>query len=243
MAAAPGASEERDPSGGPRLVEASGAAEPEDELPKAKPSRVTSEERERDRELVRAVQAGDQAAFRELFERYHRRAYAVAFGVVRNKQDALDVVQEAFVKVHRHIQGFQGTSSFYTWLYRIVMNLSIDHVRRRKGTSLDYDDGIGRGDDEVAGDGALLPTVADANPRKTVLRRELAEAMQKALDTLPEHHRAVILLRELEGLSYEEMARVLEVPKGTIMSRLFHARRKMQAELEPYLQGDLDIRE
>ena len=236
MAMAQGASEDRDAG-------TQAPASPEPALPKAKRSRITPEERERDRELVRAVQGGDTVAFRELYDRYHRRAYAVAFGVVRNPQDAMDVVQEAFVKVHKHIQGFQGTSSFYTWLYRIVMNLSIDHVRRRKGTNLDYDDGIGRGDDEVAGDGALLPSLSDANPRKTVLRRELVEAMQQALDTLPEHHRAVILLRELEGLSYEEMARVLEVPKGTIMSRLFHARKKMQAELAPYLEGDLDIRE
>lgn len=233
---AQGASEDRDAG-------ARAPADPDPPLPKAKRSRITPEERERDRALVRAVQGGDSVAFRELYDRYHRRAYAVAFGVLRNRQDAMDAVQEAFVKVHKHIQGFQGTSSFYTWLYRIVMNLSIDQVRRRKGTSLDYDDGIGRSDDEVAGDGALLPTVSDANPRKTVLRRELVDAMQKALETLPEHHRAVILLRELEGLSYEEMARVLEVPKGTIMSRLFHARKKMQAELTPYLAGDLDIRD
>ena len=87
--------------------------------------------RQEDAELVKRLQAGDQAAFRKLFERYQRRAYAVAFGVVKNQHDALDVVQEAFIKVHKHIGTFQGTSSFYTWLYRIVMNLAIDHVRRR----------------------------------------------------------------------------------------------------------------
>jgi len=220
--------------------------DPDDEP--SKPSNIkkkaNAEERERDKALVRAVQRGDQAAFRELFDRYHRRAYAVAFGVVKSKQDALDIVQEAFIKVHRHIQSFQGTSSFYTWLYRIVMNLSIDHVRRaKKGKDLDYDDKVRREDDAVAGDGTLLPTILDGNPRKTVMRRELAEAIQAALDELPEYHRAVILLREVEGLSYEEMARVLKVPKGTIMSRLFHARRKMQEQLQDYLGGDLDIRE
>lgn len=195
-----------------------------------------------DRELVRRVQEGDQAAFRTLFERYHRRAYAVAYGVVKNKQDALDVVQDGFVKVHRHIDSFQGTSSFYTWLYRIIMNLSIDHVRRRRNAKgLEYDDAVGRGDEDVAGDGTLLPRILDGNPGKTVIRRELLGRIQKALEELPEYHRAVILLREVEGLSYEEMAEILEVPKGTIMSRLFHARKKMQAELSDYMDGELDI--
>ena len=195
-----------------------------------------------DRELVERVQRGDETAFRTLFERYHRRAYSVAFGVVKNKQDALDVVQDGFVKVHRHIGTFQGTSSFYTWLYRIIMNLAIDHVRRRKNAKgVEYDDGIGRAADEVAGDGTLLPRMLDANPGKTVVRRELLAKIQTALDELPEYHRAVILLREIEGLSYEEMAQVLGVPKGTIMSRLFHARKKMQASLSDYMDGDLDI--
>lgn len=194
-----------------------------------------------DRELVRRVQEGDQEAFRALFERYHRRAYAVALGVVKNKQDALDVVQDGFVKVHRHIGKFQGQSSFYTWLYRIVMNLSIDHIRRRRNAKgLEYDDKVGR-DDELAGDGTLLPRILDSNPGKTVIRRELLGRIQSALDELPEHHRAVILLREVEGLSYEEMAAVLDVPKGTIMSRLFHARKKMQASLSDYMDGDLEI--
>lgn len=195
-----------------------------------------------DQDLVRRVQEGDEAAFKELFDRYHRRAYAVAFGVVKNKQDALDIVQDAFIKVHRHIQSFQGSSSFYTWLYRIVMNLAIDHVRRhKKGKDLDYDDRVGRSEEDVAGDGSIVPRMAEANPRKTVLRKELTERIQKALEELPEYHRAVILLREVEGLSYEEMAQILKVPKGTIMSRLFHARRKMQASLGDYLHGDLDI--
>lgn len=206
--------------------------------------RATPEERARDQALVRKLQRGDPTAFRELFDRYHRRAFAVAFGVVRNKQDALDVVQEAFLKVHKHIESFQGTSSFYTWLYRIVMNLSIDHVRRNKrGRSVELDERFKRSDEAVVGDGAVLPTYLGTNPRRTALRRELIERVDKALDGLPEHHRAVLLLREVEGLSYEEMARILEVPKGTIMSRLFHARRKMQESLAEYVEGELDILE
>lgn len=195
-----------------------------------------------DKTLVARVQEGDERAFRILFDRYHRRAYAVAYGVVKNKQDAMDIVQDGFVKVHRHIAKFQGTSSFYTWLYRIIMNLSIDHVRRRKNAKgVEYDDRVGREADEVAGDGTLLPRILDENPGKTVIRRELLEKIQAALEELPEYHRAVIVLREIEGLSYEEMSQVLGVPKGTIMSRLFHARKKMQAALSDYMQGELSI--
>ena len=193
-----------------------------------------------DHDLVQRVQAGDTAAFRTLFDKYHRRAFAVAMGVVKNEDDALDAVQNAFVKVHKNIHKFQGSSSFYTWLYRIVMNVSIDHVRRTsRRKSLDFDERVLHEESEVAGDGALVPRVTDANPGKTALRRELGSAIQAALAELPEHHRAVIVLREIEGMSYEEMAEALEVPKGTIMSRLFHARKKMQVALAPYLSGEL----
>jgi RNA polymerase sigma-70 factor (ECF subfamily) len=192
-----------------------------------------------DHDLVQRVQAGDSAAFRALYDKYHRRAFAVAMGVVKNEDDALDAVQNAFVKVHKNIHKFQGSSSFYTWLYRIVMNVSIDHIRRTsRRKTLDFDERALHEESEIAGDGALLPRVTDANPGKAALRRELGSAIQAALAELPEHHRAVIVLREIEGMSYEEMAEALEVPKGTIMSRLFHARKKMQVALAPYLSGE-----
>jgi RNA polymerase sigma-70 factor (ECF subfamily) len=192
-----------------------------------------------DNDLVQRVQAGDSAAFRALFDKYHRRAFAVAMGVVKNEDDALDAVQEAFVKVHKNIHKFEGSSSFYTWLYRIVMNVSIDHVRRTsRRKTLDFDERALHEESEVAGDGALVPHVTNANPGKAALRRELGGAIQAALQELPEHHRAVIVLREIEGMSYEEMAEALDVPKGTVMSRLFHARKKMQVALAPYLAGE-----
>lgn len=195
-----------------------------------------------DPELVQRVLEGDQEAFRMLFDRYHQRAFAISIGVVKHRQDALDVVQDAFLKVHRHLDRFQGGSSFYTWFYRIVMNLSIDRVRKRqRATLVDYDDAIAKTDDQDAIDPSWLPTLLNADPARSVLRHELGEAIQSALDDLPEYHRAVLLLREVEGMTYEEIAEVQEVPKGTIMSRLFHARRKMQTALAPYLHGDLEI--
>ncbi|MGB0679923.1 MAG: RNA polymerase sigma factor [Polyangiales bacterium] len=194
-----------------------------------------------DAALVDAVQRGEAHAFRQLFDRYHRRAYAVAFGVLKHPQSAQDVVQEAFVKVFRHIHKFHGNSNFYTWLYRIVMNLSIDHLRRQKHF-VDYEAGAHAHVEAQleAHRGVLFGHAGPSSPGKAVLRQELQGRLQRALETLSEHHRAVIVLREVEGMSYEQMAQVLEVPKGTIMSRLFHARRKMQQELAAYLAGAPD---
>jgi RNA polymerase sigma-70 factor, ECF subfamily len=230
MKPAPNQAEASRPSPNSLNEQASGASKAQEEVPRPHD----------DVDLVSRVQRGDEAAFRVLFERYHRRAFAVAFGVVKNQHDALDVIQEAFIKVHKHIGSFHGASSFYTWLYRIVMNLAIDHVRRARKVT-EFDDSIRKSD--AAADGALLPHFADENPGKTVARQELSAHIQAALDELPEYHRAVILLREVEGLSYEEMAKILKVPKGTIMSRLFHARRKMQQHLAGYLDGDFEVTE
>jgi len=206
----------------------------------SQPSEGVKEAREprEDDDLVAQARAGSRAALEALFQKYHQRAFAVAVGVLKRPEDAMDVVQDAFIKVHKNIGAFQGASSFYTWLYRIVMNLAIDQTRRKRKV-------VEWGDDiplqQVAGDRALLPKIEDVNPGRTIERRELSHKIRQALDALPEYHRAVILLREVEGMSYEEMAEVLEVPKGTIMSRLFHARRKMQEQLQPYLDGDLEI--
>lgn len=191
-----------------------------------------------DLELVRRAQQGDRAAFRKLFDLYHRRVYQMAVAMLRHPQDAHDVVQEAFVRVHRHLPDFQGNSSFYTWLYRISMNLVYDQLRRRKAQrAVDFDETIGRA--EEGAESNLTPVVDGADPGRTAARKELAGEIQAALETLPEHHRQVILLREVEGLSYEEIAKIMNVPKGTIMSRLFHARRKMQRALAGYVEGEL----
>ncbi len=189
-----------------------------------------------DMELIARFRSGDRAAFRSLYDRYHARAFAIALGVVRNRDDALDVVQDAFVRVHEHLATFQGDASFYTWLYRILMNLAIDHVRRKnRAPRAEYDDTREQVD---AGEGVyILPRLIESDPERAVSRRELVEGIQRGLDELPDHHRAVILLREVDGLTYEEMAEILEVPKGTIMSRLFHARRRMQLALNEFASG------
>jgi len=188
-----------------------------------------------DHELVEQAKAGDRPAFALLVQRYQKRAFAVAFGMLHNRDDALDVVQDAFVKVHKHIGAFQGNASFYTWLYRIVANLCID-VRRRRGRrpEVAFEETI-KADDSVAVGVDVAPHHNDSNPVDNLTRRELRREMSKALDGLSENHRLILLLREVEGLSYEDLARVLKISKGTVMSRLFHARKNMQKALRPYL--------
>lgn len=182
-----------------------------------------------DHELVIAARKGDRDAFRTLFERYHRRAYALALGVLRHSDDALDVVQDAFVKAHKYLDKFEGNSSFYTWLYRIVMNLSIDHLRKhRRVKPVELDEA--RLEDTHGGD-TLLPRILGGNPGRALMDKEIRRRVDAALDELSDNHRAVLVMRELEGLSYEEMAQTMNCSKGTIMSRLFHARRNMQRRL------------
>ncbi|MBA3460738.1 MAG: sigma-70 family RNA polymerase sigma factor [Deltaproteobacteria bacterium] len=181
-----------------------------------------------DRELVQSARAGDRDAFRTLFDRYHRRAYALALGVVRHPDDALDVVQDAFIKAHKYLDKFEGNSSFYTWLYRIVMNLAIDHLRKhRRVKPVELDESKL----EDGGDESLMPRILGGNPSRALMDKQIRARIDQALLELSENHRAVLVMRELEGLSYEEMAQAMDCSKGTIMSRLFHARRNMQKRL------------
>lgn len=151
-------------------------------------------------------------------------------GLIRDENDAREIVQEAFLRVHRGLDSFEGGSSFFTWLYRIITNLAIDLMRKpgRKGAELDEARDLS-GDAE--GELALVSRIDGADPIDVVRRRQIAARIQRALDALPSYHRAVIVMREVEGLSYEEMAQAMDVSKGTIMSRLFHARQKMQRAL------------
>src|SRR5262249_19477188 len=154
-----------------------------------------------DRKLVARCQEGDHEAFRTLVEKYHKKAYSIALGMVHNPEDAMDITQEAFIKVHKYLDNFKGSSSFYTWLYRIVINLCIDFLRREgKYANVGYDDTLphdpnaeaplSHGSDEVL------------NPGQELGRKEVAGQIQTAIETLSANHRAVILLREVEGLSY-----------------------------------------
>jgi len=186
-------------------------------------------EAEEDRELILRAQNGDQAAFRKLVERHQRRAFAIAMGLVRDENDARELVQDAFLRVYRNLNSFQGGSSFFTWLYRIVTNLAIDLMRKPGRRDAELVDGQAAPDE--ATDFPLVARIDGADPIDVMRRREIAGRIQAALDALPPYHRGVILMREVEGMSYEEMAVAMGVSKGTIMSRLFHARQKLQRAL------------
>jgi RNA polymerase sigma-70 factor (ECF subfamily) len=152
----------------------------------------------------------------------------LAVGLVRDEQDAQEVVQEAFLRVHKNLASFNGGSSFFTWLYRIVTNLSIDLIRRpfRREGALDERNARSQQDDIP-----LLAGLDSGDPLEYVHRGEMAASIGAALDALPPYHRGVIILREVEGMSYQEIAEVMGVSKGTVMSRLFHARQKLQRAL------------
>lgn len=186
-----------------------------------------------DLSLVSRAKAGDADAFRALVVRYQRKVYALALGIVKDPDLAWDVAQEAFVRVHGGLDAFEGKAAFSTWLFRIATHLAIDSVRRERTSRKDDVDDVNEAHLGEAGEG-ILSTGLGNDPRENVLRRELVEKIQEALETLPEKHRTILVLREIEGLSYEELAERLGIQKGTVMSRLFHARRKMQAALRRY---------
>ncbi len=184
-------------------------------------------EAEQDRALIELAQKGDKLAFKKLVLRHQRRAFAIALGLLRDEQDAREVVQEAFLRVHRGLDSFHGGSSFFTWLYRIVTNLSIDLIRKPSRRDAELDES--REIDEA--DIPLLSRIEGADPLDAIRRGEIRNKLEAALEALPVYHRGVIVMREVEGMSYEEMAEAMGVSKGTIMSRLFHARQKLQRAL------------
>lgn len=188
---------------------------------------------------VAAAQAGDMQAFRHLVEANQGRLFAVALGMLKDRDEAMDAVQDALIKAHQKLGDFAGNAAFSTWLHRICVNLCIDRQRakaRRRKVDFDEAQMEGRGGDDPLLDGIdIVPRLSGQNPLRNTANQELGRELERAMATLSDDHRTALLLREVEGLSYEEIAAVLEVPRGTVMSRLFHARRNMQRQLRPFL--------
>ncbi len=175
-------------------------------------------------ELIRRATRGDREAFGVLVERYQRRVIGVALAVVHNQEDALELAQETFVRAFENLRSFESRSSFSTWLYRIAANLAIDFRRReRRHTFV-------RGE-EAAIEIERLPNT-DSDTFAEFSRAELNRRLRAALDELTPEHRAVILLREVEGLSYDQISDMLQCPRGTVMSRLHYARNRLRAILK-----------
>jgi RNA polymerase sigma-70 factor (ECF subfamily) len=186
-------------------------------------------------ELIAAARKGDRAALNRLLTDARPRLLAVALRVVRDRDDAEDVVQEALVKVCRSLSRFEGRSSFSTWLHRIVVNAALDRLRRHgaRKERLQSD-----GDDDREVQPAEADKVDEQTPERVVSRRETGAVVRGALARLSPTHRQVLELREFDGESYRDLARLVRCPVGTVMSRLHHARHKLAAELAPAMEAD-----
>ncbi len=181
-----------------------------------------------DAEVIAQVRAGDRDAFRLLVERYQGRAYRLALRILRDDDAARDAVQEAFVKAYTNLAKFEQRSAFFTWLYRLVKNQCLDMLRRdRSGRTVEWEEGSLAEADASLAETPEVEGVTFA-PAADVMRKELREKLGAAIGQLPVAARETLVLREVEGLSYAEIAEAQGIPKGTVMSRLFYARRQLQ---------------
>ena len=178
--------------------------------------------------LVNKARGGDEEAFGELVKMYHQRVYNLAYGMVNNAEDAAELVQQTWVKVWNKLGSFKEDAKFFTWVYRVASNTGLDFLRHKSRLREDVLlDGV---EPAVNPD---LDRAASQNPRpdRELAQAEIREVFEKSLDSLSPDHRMALILREVDGLSYEEIAKILGCRKGTVMSRIFYARKKMQEKL------------
>src|SRR5437588_5763020 len=187
-----------------------------------------------DERLVRQAQRGDMAAFEELVLRHRDKIYARAFTMMRNEEEAIDLSQEAWVKGWQRLAQFQGESSFGTWMTRIVINLCLDQLRKQKRQRTESIEAM---DEESGGVERQMPVVT-INPTAGLERNELRQRIDKALGQLSHEHRTVMVLHEFEEMEYKEIAKTMGCSIGTVMSRLFYARRKLAALLNDLRKQD-----
>ena len=190
-------------------------------------------DRDIDRELVARAQRGDKQAFALLVEKYQRKLARLLSRLIRDPAEVEDVTQEAFIRAYRALPAFRGDSAFYTWLYRIGVNTAKNHLvalGRRAPTSTDVESGQAEGFDE----GEQLRDIN--TPDSVLLSKEIAATVNGAIEELPEELRSAIQLRELEGMSYEEIAKMMDCPIGTVRSRIFRAREAIAERLRPLLE-------
>jgi RNA polymerase sigma-70 factor (ECF subfamily) len=187
-----------------------------------------------DQELVSQVVGGDSAAFGRIVERYQDRIYNTVYRMVGSAEDTRDLVQDVFVKAYENLAGFRGNSSLYTWLFRIAVNTSLSHRRKRKEVRLTSPMGDA-GDANPGGDGWADPTSAD--PAAPLEAAETEATVQRALSQLDDEHRAIVVLRDIQHCDYREIARILGIARGTVKSRLHRARLTLREKLQPLLNA------
>jgi len=183
--------------------------------------------------LVQRVRRGDMQAYDELVRRYQERIYATIYHMTANHEDANDLAQESFIKAFHALKSFKGGSSFYTWLYRIAVNKTINFLKQRKNrmhmslNDLDFN---------TEHNPDLVALISEQTPRREISLTELQEKLNEAMLKLSEPHRVVMVLHDVQGMSHDEIAKVMECNIGTVRSRLFYARQQMQALLSDYLK-------
>jgi len=186
-----------------------------------------------DQQLVVLVQSGDKKAYNLLVTKYQHKVASLISRYVKNQSDVPDIVQEAFIKAYRALPNFRGDSAFYTWLYRIAVNCAKNHLvatgRKPPGSDVEIEDA------EIYDSGDALRE--NASPEKLLLTKEIKKVVFNTIEQLPEDLRTAINLRELEGLSYEEIAVIMECPVGTVRSRIFRARDAVDKKIRPLLQS------
>ncbi len=196
-------------------------------------------DREVDRQLVKRAQSGDKRAFGLLVSKYQRKLARLLSRLIRDPAEVEDIAQEAFIKAYRALPSFRGDSAFYTWLYRIGINTAKNHLvalGRRAPTTTEFNT------DEAEGfeDGEQLRDIN--TPESVLMSKQIADTVAEAMDELPEELRIAITMREIEGLSYEDIAAAMNCPIGTVRSRIFRARDAIAAKLRPLIDTDADKR-
>ncbi len=205
----------------------------DDVLPLGAEADALSHASDSDQLLVARVQGGDVAAFDSLVRKYRERLYAVIYNLTSNREDAADLTQEAFIKAFSSINRFKGNSAFFTWLYRIGVNATLTHLKRnrfRRFFSLE------KIQEEGSHAQVLEALAAKHKSDQGALLNELQEKLNEALQKLSPKHRTVVVLFEIEGLSHQEIAEVMECSVGTVRSRLHYAKQQLQADLQPFLE-------
>jgi len=187
---------------------------------------------EEESELVRRARRGDLKAYDQLVRRYQERIYATIYHMTSNHEDANDLAQESFIKAFQALKSFKGGSSFYTWLYRIAVNKTINFIKQRKNrTHMSLNDL----DFNAEHDSDLIALISDKTPRREAGLMELQKKLNEALMKLSEPHRLVVVLHDVQGPSHEEIAEIMDCNIGTVRSRLFYARQQLQAYLADYV--------
>jgi RNA polymerase sigma factor RpoE len=207
-------------------MNASGLASPPPVAP-------ASDSRDEERELLRRAKAGELTAYDDLVRRYQERVYATIYHMTSNHEDANDLAQDTFIKAFQALHSFKGDSSFFTWLYRIAVNKTINHLKQRKRRNHISLNDL---DLNAEHDPDLVALISDKTPRRDVNLAELQERLNAAMQKLSEVHRMVVTLHDVQGLSHEEISQIMGCNVGTVRSRLFYARQQLQAYLSDYLK-------